>query len=114
MAEQPPAQLAPTVGAVDYTQGAQRFGDCHEPPPSLDSTIRWPTGEESDVSDSLDQARDRRAGLRSTIDKVERALARPAHEPVQDWNRDLSEQLSLMSAALDQHIAVTEDKDGLL
>lgn len=66
------------------------------------------------MSDSLEQARDRRAGLRSTIDKVERSLARPAHGPLDEWSRDLSEQLTLMSAALDQHIAVTEDKDGLL
>ena len=71
-------------------------------------------GEESDVSDSLDQARDRRAGLRSTIDGVERALARPAHGPAEEWSRDLSEQLTLMSAALDQHIAVTEGRNGLL
>jgi hypothetical protein len=81
---------------------------------ALDSTIREPTREESDVSDSLEQARDRRAGLRSTIDQVERALARPAHGPADEWSRDLGEQLSSMSAALDQHIAVTEDKDGLL
>ena len=66
------------------------------------------------MSDSLDQARDRRAGLRSTIDKVERALARPAHASIADWNRDLGEQLSSMSAALDQHVLVTEGKDGLL
>jgi hypothetical protein len=69
---------------------------------------------EGQVSDSLDQARDRRAGLRSTIDKVERALARPAQGPLEEWSRDLGEQLSLMSAALDQHISVTEGKDGLL
>ena len=66
------------------------------------------------MSDSLDQARDRRAGLRSTIDRVERALARPAHGPAAEWSRDLGEQLTSMSAALDQHIAVTEGRNGLL
>jgi hypothetical protein len=66
------------------------------------------------VSDSLDQARERRAGLRSTMDGVERALAHPAHGRLPAWSSDLDEQLSLMSAALDQHVAVTEGKDGLL
>jgi hypothetical protein len=66
------------------------------------------------VSDSLDQARDRRAGLRATIDRVERALARPAHASMPEWNRDLGEQLTSMSAALDQHVVVTEGPDGLL
>jgi hypothetical protein len=66
------------------------------------------------VSDSLDQARDRRAGLRSTIDLVERALARPAGSRVASWSEELDVQLGLMSAALDQHVAVTEGRDGLL
>ncbi len=66
------------------------------------------------MSDSLEQARDRRAGLRSTIDGVERALARPAAGRIPSWSEDLDGQLELMSAALDQHVAVTEGKEGLL
>jgi Hemerythrin HHE cation binding domain len=66
------------------------------------------------MSDPLDQVRDRRAGLRAAIGQVERSLASPAPGRAVAWSKDLAEQLDSLSAALDQHILLTEAPDGLL
>jgi hypothetical protein len=66
------------------------------------------------MTDSFDQVRDRRAGLRAAIGQVESALASPAPGRVKAWSEDLRQQLELLSAALEQHIVTTESPTGLL
>jgi len=66
------------------------------------------------VSDSLGRLRDHRAGLRAAIGEVESSLASPAPGRVAAWSSELGQQLEALSAALDQHVALTEGPDGLL
>ena len=66
------------------------------------------------MTDSLDQARDRRAGLRIAIGQVESALASPAPGRAGAWSEDLRQQLEVLSVALEQHIVTTESPAGLL
>jgi cytochrome c556 len=64
--------------------------------------------------DSLEQARQHRAGLRVAIGRVERALAGAANGRVKDWAADLAEELAVLATALEQHIEISESPDGLL
>lgn len=66
------------------------------------------------MSESLEQARQHRAGLRLAIGQVERALSSAAHGRVAAWSKDLRAELTTLSTALDQHVALTEAPDGLL
>ena len=66
------------------------------------------------MSDSLDRARSHRAGLRAAIGAVESSLASPAPGRAAAWSHELRLQLEDLSAALDQHVAITEGEDGLL
>jgi hypothetical protein len=66
------------------------------------------------MSDPLDRARSHRAGLRAAIGAVERSLASPAPGRAAAWSSELRKQLGVLSAALDQHVTITEGEDGLL
>jgi hypothetical protein len=66
------------------------------------------------MSDSLEQARVHRAGLRAAIGRVERALSMPAPGRADVWAKELREELHGLSDALEQHIAITESDNGLL
>ena len=66
------------------------------------------------MRDHLDEARERRAGLRDAIGGVERALAGPAGERFERWGKELSHELDELGDCLDRHIAVTEAPGGLL
>jgi hypothetical protein len=66
------------------------------------------------MTDSLDQARDRRAGVRTAIGLVESALASPTPGREAAWSQDLLQQLQVLSDAFDQHIVTTESPTGLL
>ena len=66
------------------------------------------------MSENIEQARKHRAGLRTAIGQVERALSTAAHGRVAAWSSDLRDELSLLSDALDQHVELTEASDGLL
>jgi hypothetical protein len=67
------------------------------------------------MSEWLERAREHRAGLRSAIGRVERALSGPAGGGrVDPWSKELREELLDLTAALDLHIVTTEAADGLL
>lgn len=67
------------------------------------------------MSEWLERAREHRAGLRSAIGRVERALSGPAGGDRADaWSKELREELTDLSAALDLHVVTTEAQDGLL
>jgi hypothetical protein len=66
------------------------------------------------MSENLEQARKRRAGLRTAIGLVERSLSTAAHGRVAAWSKDLRDELTALSDALDQHVELTEASDGLL
>ena len=66
------------------------------------------------MSENLEQARKHRAGMRTAIGLVERSLSTAAHGRVAAWSKDLRDELTALSDALDQHIELTEASDGLL
>jgi hypothetical protein len=66
------------------------------------------------VSDSLEQARRHRAGLRAAIGRVERALSGPAANRADVWAKEVLDELHELGDALEQHITITEAPDGLL
>ncbi|HZU72686.1 MAG TPA: hypothetical protein VE990_07930 [Acidimicrobiales bacterium] len=66
------------------------------------------------MSNALEQARERRAGLRAAMGDVERSLASPAAGRTEAWVKTLAEDLRRLSTALDLHIEATEAPDGLL
>jgi hypothetical protein len=66
------------------------------------------------VGDSLERARERRAGLHAAIVDVEGALAAPAPRREELWRKELSVALGELGDALERHIATTEAGDGLL
>lgn len=66
------------------------------------------------MSDALEQARERRAGLRAAMGDVERSLASPAAGRTDAWVKTLKEDLHRLSSALNAHIEATEAPDGLL
>jgi acetylornithine/succinyldiaminopimelate/putrescine aminotransferase len=64
--------------------------------------------------ENIEQARKHRAGMRTAIGLVERALSTAAHGRVAAWSADLRAELTNLSEALDSHIELTEASDGLL
>jgi len=66
------------------------------------------------VSDSFDQARENRAGLRAAMGEVERSLASPASGRVEAWAKTLGQDLEQLGAALETHIAASENPGGML
>ncbi|MEA3075850.1 MAG: hypothetical protein QOF60_758 [Actinomycetota bacterium] len=67
------------------------------------------------MSEWLERAREHRAGLRTAIGRVERALSGPAGSGrAEPWSKELREELIDLTAALDLHIVTTEADDGLL
>lgn len=66
------------------------------------------------MSESLERAREHRAGLRATIGNLERALATAARGRVDAWSKEVRDELLSLSEALEQHIELTEAPDGLL
>ena len=66
------------------------------------------------MSDSLDRARQDRAGLRSAMGEVEAMLAAPSPRREPAWRQELSTSLAALREALEWHIKATEGEDGLL
>ena len=66
------------------------------------------------MSDSLDGARERRAGLRAALGEVERSLASPSTGRSDAWLKTLSADLERLSESLDLHIRTSEAPGGLL
>lgn len=66
------------------------------------------------MSDSLNQARENRAGLRAAMGEVERSLASPATGRVDVWAKTLREDLDRLSGALENHIRASEAPGGML
>lgn len=66
------------------------------------------------MTDPLDQVRERRAGLRAAIGRVERSLASPAAGRAEVWAKELASELQDLAASLEQHIRANEAPDGLL
>lgn len=66
------------------------------------------------MSDSFDQARENRAGLRAAMGEVERSLASPATGRVQAWTKTLGQDLDRLGAALENHITASEAPGGML
>ena len=66
------------------------------------------------MRDHLHEAREHRAGLRSAIGSVERALAAPAGDRYEQWGKELAHELDELSDALERHIESTEAPGGLL
>ena len=67
-----------------------------------------------EMTDSLGQARERRAGLRSALGEVERSLASPAAGREDAWIKTLHVDLERLADALDLHITASEEPGGLL
>jgi hypothetical protein len=66
------------------------------------------------VSDSLEQARERRASLRLAMREVESALSAPAPGREDTWRGDIGARLGALGNALEAHVVATEADDGLL
>jgi hypothetical protein len=66
------------------------------------------------MSDSFDQARTHRAGLRAAMGEVERSLASPATGRESAWAKTLDQDLERLEQALEAHIAVSEAPGGML
>lgn len=66
------------------------------------------------MSDSLEQARERRASLRLAMREVESALAAPAPGREDSWRGEIGARLDALGDALEAHVAATEADDGLL
>ncbi len=66
------------------------------------------------MGDHLQGVRERRAGLRAAVGRVEGTLATPARGRAEQWAKDLGAELEDLAVSLDLHIATTEAADGLL
>lgn len=66
-----------------------------------------------DVSPALEDARRRRADLHAALVKVEEAISGPAAGRQAEWASQVSERLSVLRDAIDEHIEVTERAGGL-
>jgi hypothetical protein len=66
------------------------------------------------MGDHLHEVRERRAGLRAAVGRVEATLAAPARGRAVQWAKELSAELAELGEALELHIKVTEADDGLL
>lgn len=66
------------------------------------------------MPEHLDRAREHRAGLRSAIGRVERALAAPGGGRVPAWSKELADELDALAEVLETHVRVTEEPGGLL
>jgi hypothetical protein len=66
------------------------------------------------MDDHLHEVRERRAGLRAAVGRVEGSLAAPASGRAGQWSKELRAELDDLGDALELHITVTEAPDGLL
>jgi hypothetical protein len=66
------------------------------------------------MDDHLHEVRERRAGLRAAVGRVEGALATPARGRSDQWAKELAAELDELGDSLDLHVRVTEADDGLL
>ena len=64
--------------------------------------------------DVIEGVRSRRAGLRSAISELERALAAPAPHRVDEWRAGVSEALNAMHEVWTRHIVETEAPGAFL
>ncbi len=66
------------------------------------------------MDDHLHGVRERRAGLRAAVGRVEASLAAPARGRAGQWAKELDAELDDLGRALELHITTTEAPDGLL
>lgn len=78
------------------------------------ATLLPSAAEGASVTDSFDQARTNRAGLRAAMGEVERSLASPAVGRVQAWVKTVRQDLERLSEALENHISASEAPGGML
>jgi len=69
--------------------------------------------DERDLTPALQQARQRRKTLHDSLVHLEEALSSPAAGRIQDWTASVVKEMYEVSEAFQQHIAVTEQADGL-
>jgi hypothetical protein len=83
-----------------------------EPSPETDP-VGDPSASRLASRRPIEQARQRRAGVRAATDRVERAAASPAHQRTREWCDVLAARLSELGTAFRHHVEVTEARDGL-
>ena len=66
------------------------------------------------MTEHLERARHDRAGLRSLIGRVERALASPGGGRADAWTKELGVELEDLADAIETHIWVSEESGGIL
>ena len=62
---------------------------------------------------ALDAARKRRIKLRDELYDVEQAISRPAPGRLESWTGNVVTQLQALREAMDEHVYVTEEPEGL-
>ena len=71
------------------------------------------TDPRPEFTPALDAARKRRIKLRDELYDVEKAISRPAPGRVESWTANVVEQLQKLRDAMDEHVYVTEEPEGL-
>jgi len=66
------------------------------------------------MDDHLHEVRERRAGLRAAVGRLEAALAAPSRGRATQWAKELAVEIDDLADALELHITITEAPDGLL
>ena len=69
--------------------------------------------EERDLTPALQQAGQRRKTLHDSLVHLEEALSSPAAGRIPDWTAIVAKEMHEVGAAFEQHIAATEQPDGL-
>jgi hypothetical protein len=62
---------------------------------------------------TLDAVRERRRGLRSALDELERAVAAPSSGRPKEWAAGVVQRAEALQDAFREHVEVTEGRDGL-
>jgi len=71
------------------------------------------THDTPDLTPALDAARKRRVRLRDELYDVEQAISAPAPGRVDTWTGAVVIQLTKLREAMDEHVYVTEEPEGL-
>ncbi|MEX0755171.1 MAG: hypothetical protein WD556_08665 [Actinomycetota bacterium] len=71
------------------------------------------THAQPEFTPALDAARKRRIKLRDELYDVEQAISRPAPGRVESWTSNVITQLQKLRDAMDEHVYVTEEPEGL-
>jgi hypothetical protein len=69
--------------------------------------------DDRDLTPVLQQAWQRRKTLHDSLVHLEEALSSPAAGRIPDWTNTVDKEMHEVEAAFEQHVAVTEQPDGL-